>query len=340
MLDRLSDLNRQSFQDGVRTFSPAIAATFSWGLVTGIAMAKSVLSLPQSLGMSVAVYAGSAQLAVLPFFAAKLPLWTILLTAAMVNLRFVIFSAGLAPHFAYLPLRRRLLLGYFNGDIIYLMFSRRNFPIGFQPGKEAFFWGMAVSCWLAWQISSIVGILLGSLFPDSWGLDLAGTLALIPLIVSAVATRSTLAAVGVACIAALLAFNLPYGLALPIAVAAALAAGTFADVVVERIAARRAGGAATEPQAPAGGLVVGASMESPQPDPGTTAAEIIPVELPGGRVHADSPADPAGPSPKRAADASSQTPDAAQSRMQTGSAAQGRQDAEATPGSQAPRAAR
>jgi predicted branched-subunit amino acid permease len=330
MLDRLSDLNRQSFQDGVRTFSPAIAATFSWGLVTGIAMAKSVLSLPQSLGMSLAVYAGSAQLAVLPFFAAKLPLWTILLTAAMVNLRFVIFSAGLAPHFAYLPLRRRLLLGYFNGDIIYLMFSKRNFPVGFQPGKEAFFWGMAASCWLSWQISSIVGILLGSLFPDSWGLDLAGTLALIPLIVSAVATRSTLAAVGVACIAALLAFNLPYGLALPIAVAAALAAGTFADVVVERIGARRAGGVASEP-------------EAPRPDPGTSAVEIISADLSVEGVITDLPAEPAEPAglpSKRSVDASGETPDTAQSGMQPGSSAQPGQGAPGTPGAETPRAAR
>ncbi len=94
MFDRLSDLNRRAFLDGVKTLSPAVPATFSWGLVTGIAMAKSVLTVPQALGMSLAAYAGSSQLAVLPLFAAKLPLWTILLTAAMVNLRFVIFSAG------------------------------------------------------------------------------------------------------------------------------------------------------------------------------------------------------------------------------------------------------
>lgn len=67
------------------------------GLVTGIAMSKSVLTTGQALGMSILVYAGSSQLAVLPLFAAKLPVWTILLTAAMVNMRFVIFSAGLAP---------------------------------------------------------------------------------------------------------------------------------------------------------------------------------------------------------------------------------------------------
>ena len=75
-------------------------------------MSKSVLTVGQATVMSLLVYAGSSQLAVLPLFAAKLPLWTILLTAAMVNIRFVIFSAGLTPHFAHLPMWRRLCLLY------------------------------------------------------------------------------------------------------------------------------------------------------------------------------------------------------------------------------------
>jgi predicted branched-subunit amino acid permease len=107
------------------------------------------------------------------------------------------------------------------------------------PGKEAYFWGMAVASWLSWQVSSIIGILLASLFPDNWGLSLAGTLALIPIMVSAIATRSTLAAVAVAGIVSLLAFDLPYRLALPLAVIAAIAAGSAADLLVERADLRR-----------------------------------------------------------------------------------------------------
>ncbi len=120
------------------------------------------------------------------------------------------------------------------------MFSKRNFPAGWQPGKEAFFWGLAISSWLSWQTSSVLGILLASLIPDDWGLELAGTLALIPLIVSAIATRSTLAAVAVASVVALLAFDLPYRFGLPLAVFAALIAGTLADVVAERAAPKSA----------------------------------------------------------------------------------------------------
>ncbi len=58
--------------------------------------------------MSVLVFAGSAQLAVLPLVAVKAPLWVMFVTALMVNLRYIIYSAVLAPHFDRLsrPLAR------------------------------------------------------------------------------------------------------------------------------------------------------------------------------------------------------------------------------------------
>ena len=234
MLLRLSDVDRRALRDGYRQYAPTLTAMLSWGLVTGIAMSKSVLTVPQALAMSLLVYAGSSQLAVLPLLAAKLPLWTVLLTAAMVNTRFLIFSAGLTPHFSYHPLWRRMLIGFFNGDIVYLLFMRQGFKPGFEPGKEAFFWGMAATSWLGWQVSSVVGILLASLFPDNWGLDLAGTLALIPIMVSALAGRSTVVAALVASVVAVAGYNLPYRLGLPLAVLAALAGGLGTDRLIER----------------------------------------------------------------------------------------------------------
>ena len=46
----------------------------AWALVTGVAMIKSGLTLPLAMFMSLAVYAGSAQLAALPLIAVNAPL--------------------------------------------------------------------------------------------------------------------------------------------------------------------------------------------------------------------------------------------------------------------------
>ena len=57
---------RDAFRAGYTDIAPAIPATMAWGLVTGVAMAQSGLSLAQAYGLAVLAFAGSAQLAVLP----------------------------------------------------------------------------------------------------------------------------------------------------------------------------------------------------------------------------------------------------------------------------------
>jgi predicted branched-subunit amino acid permease len=99
------------FVDGFKEMSRSGVTILTWGFVTGIAMAKSTLTLHQALAMSLLVFAGSSQLAALPLIAAGLPIWMILITSFMVNLRFVIFSLGLQAHFSYLSTWRRVLLG-------------------------------------------------------------------------------------------------------------------------------------------------------------------------------------------------------------------------------------
>jgi len=83
--------------------SRSALAIFSWAVVTGLAMGKSSLSTEQALAMSLFVFAGSAQLAALPLIGAGFSVFTILITALIVNLRFVIFSIGVQAHFSHLP---------------------------------------------------------------------------------------------------------------------------------------------------------------------------------------------------------------------------------------------
>lgn len=101
-------IEKEAFQEGWRASASTIPAVLAWGIVSGMAMVKSGMTIWQSLGMTLLVYAGSAQFAILPLLAAHTPLIVIFLTAMIVNLRFVIFSAAVAPHFAHLPWYRRI----------------------------------------------------------------------------------------------------------------------------------------------------------------------------------------------------------------------------------------
>ena len=212
----------------------------AWGLVTGVVMVKSGMSVGMAVFMSLVVYAGSAQLAVIPLMAAGAPLWVIWLTASCVNLRFVIFSSMWRSYFAHLPLRQRLALGYFSGDVIYVSFMQRFPEPRPQPEQVPYFWGAATTNWLAWQVPSLIGILLANVVPLSWGLGFAGVLALLGILLSMLSDRATWLSTLVAATAAIATFALPLKLNILVAIAAAVAAGLLAEAAERSLRRARA----------------------------------------------------------------------------------------------------
>ncbi len=201
----------------------------AWGLITGVAMGKSGLPLPLMALMSLLVFAGSAQLAVLPLMVHGAPAWVVWATALCVNLRFMIFSAAWRPYFIVHPWHLRLRLAYFTADLNYVLFMRR-FPVP-RPAPEQlpYFWGGVACNWTAWQVPAMAGIFLADAVPVHWGFGFAGTLALLGVGASLITGRGTAVAGGVAACAAVAAFALPYKLNIVVAIAAAVAMGLLID---------------------------------------------------------------------------------------------------------------
>lgn len=201
----------------------------AWGLVTGVAMIKSGLSVGMALLMSLVVFAGSSQLASLPLIASGAPMWVLWATAFCVNLRFLIFSAQWRLYFGHLPLLRRLCLTYFAADLNYVAFLKRFPEPAPAPEQEPYYWGGVALNWTTWQLPSIVGILLADRVPTEWGLGFAGVLALLGLAYSLLKDRNALVSAGVAGCAAVAAYALPLRLNIVVAIAAAVAIGLLME---------------------------------------------------------------------------------------------------------------
>jgi predicted branched-subunit amino acid permease len=233
---------RRDFLRGMQAVAPAALATGMWGLVTGVAMVKIGLTTGQALGMTLLVFAGSAQLAALPLLAAAAPIWVILLTAMVVNLRFVIFSAALQPYFRRFSVGRRLLLGYLSTDMGFAVFISRyaDAPAHERGSSEQvwFFLGMAASSWLAWQSASVVGIFLAGQVPASWGLEFVAILGLLALMVPMIINKPALIGAVTAGVVAVLATALPLKLGLLVAVVIGIATAMVAEAALRRMGVR------------------------------------------------------------------------------------------------------
>ena len=215
------------FRRGMRDMFSVAPGIASWGLMTGVAMIKSGLSLTETLLMCLLVFAGSSQLAALPLIAAGAPMWVVLATAFCVNLRFAVFSAHLRPYVMHQPLWRRVASGYFTADLSYVLFVKRFAHPSQDPvvirSQDAYLAGNCVINWASWVGSGLLGIALANSIPMSWGLGFAAVLALMGILCSLATTTLRTVSLGVAGAAAVAAFALPFKLNILVAIAAAVA---------------------------------------------------------------------------------------------------------------------
>jgi predicted branched-subunit amino acid permease len=215
------------FRQGARAMASLAPGIGAWGLMTGVAMVKSGMSVVEALAMTFLVYAGSSQLASIPLIVAGAPIWVILATGFCVNLRFVVFSLHLRPYLMHLPRWRRLVNGFLTADLTYALFTRR-FP---QPAtapvdqltQEAYLAGNYFVTWSAWMGMSVIGIVLANLIPASWGLGFAGVLCLVGILASLSNTPMRLLSAAIAGTTAVAAYSLPLKLNIVVAIAVAVA---------------------------------------------------------------------------------------------------------------------
>jgi predicted branched-subunit amino acid permease len=196
-----------------------------WGTVTGLAMIQAGLDPAQAVGMSFIMYAGSAQLAVLPLLAAGAAPASILLTALLVNLRFVMASAVLAQDFRSLPPIRRFVIGVFTVEATLAGYLLRGRDGRTQGQREQFKIGANLAIWILWQGATLVGIFGAGVLPTSSDWMWIGQLAVLAIGAPLLRVAGSTGAVAVTAVVAILSINLPAGIGLALSTFCGACAG-------------------------------------------------------------------------------------------------------------------
>ena len=224
-----------AFVSGAKAIAPVLLALIPFGMAFGAKAIESGLSAIEALAMSVFVAAGAAQLAAIPLISADTSVIIIVLTVLIINLRLMLYSASLAPHFGGLPLGWKGLLSYHLTDQAYMATITR-FDGGEteEPDKRWYFLGVALAIWTTWQAATMLGVFLGGWASEGWSLDFVLPLIFIALALPAIKDRATAAAALSAGVAAVFAAALPLNLGLITAALVGVLGGLVAENVAER----------------------------------------------------------------------------------------------------------
>jgi len=223
------------FLAGCRDESPLLLGVVPFGMMYGIAALAAGLPAWMAQLASAVVFAGAAQLAIVQMLSAAAGLLPIGLTAGLLNLRHILYSASVADHLRHLPRRWRVLLAYLLTDEAYavaiLRYQARGCGKGGAGGggptdfRHWYFLGCGFTLWLCWQLSTAAGLVFGAGIPPDWDLDFAVPLTFLALLTLLVRERSGQAAALGAAFGALVFAPLPYNLGLVAAIVLGLAVG-------------------------------------------------------------------------------------------------------------------
>jgi branched chain amino acid efflux pump len=217
---------RSPFTAGFLAILPILVGVFPFGLIAGIAAVEAGLGTLQAYAASPTVFAGASQLAMMDLIGRDAAPFVVVATVLMINARMAMYSAALAPVFRDLSAVRKAYGAYIITDQSFAMSIIRFDQVRESTADRfAYFMGASSGLWVTWQISSLIGVVIGSGAPDEWSLDFAVPLVFMALLFPAIKDRGSSIAAIAAGTSAVAFASLPLNLGLLVASGIGLIAG-------------------------------------------------------------------------------------------------------------------
>ena len=175
--------NLKVFFRGVIDVSPLMIPVVPFGLIFGVLAIDIGFSPLETMGMSLSIFGGASQIVLLQLFSGGASSLVIISSVGAVNSRHLLYGAVVSEHLSDLRLVWKIIISYF---LIDQAFARSNEYLKINKEKNNYFHliGGGATCWVVWQTTTFLGIILGSAIPEKLGLSFAVPLTFLALLVN------------------------------------------------------------------------------------------------------------------------------------------------------------
>ena len=175
--------NLKIFIEGIIDVSPLMIPVVPFGLIFGILAIDIGFSPLATMGMSLIVFGGASQIILLQLFSGGASSLVIISSVGAVNSRHLLYGVVVSEHISDLKLVWKIIISYF---LIDQAFARSNEYFKKNNDKNKYFHliGGGVTCWIIWQSTTFLGIILGATIPEKLGLSFAIPLTFLALLVN------------------------------------------------------------------------------------------------------------------------------------------------------------
>jgi len=172
------------FGKGILDVSPLMIPVVPFGIIFGVIGMELGIGPYMTFGMSIIVFGGASQIVLLQLFSGGASSLVILSSVGAVNSRHLLYGAVLSEHLSGLKLIWKLIISYVLVDQAfavsndYFKKNKRN------KIKHYHLLATGFTCWTIWQVSTFIGIVLGSIIPEELGLKFAIPITFLALLIN------------------------------------------------------------------------------------------------------------------------------------------------------------
>lgn len=197
------------FFEGFKSIIPIISGIIPFGAVMGSAFAEAKLSFWQAMFMNTTVYAGAAQLATVDLMKLNAATFVVIATGVIINLRFLLYSAAMAPYLQDKNFLTKFLCAFSLTDQGYATMTANQHRYSTNSEAVEFYLGTALGMILAWDGSVVAGYVFGNFAPPSLSLDYAIPLSFVALLIPTLKSRTHIGIAVLSSVLSLTFYELP-----------------------------------------------------------------------------------------------------------------------------------
>jgi 4-azaleucine resistance transporter AzlC len=169
---------------GIIDVSPLMIPVVPFGIIYGMIGMELGLSSYMTFGMSVIIFGGASQIVLLQLFSGGASSFVTITSVTAVNSRHLLYGAVFSQYLSHLKITWKIILSYILIDQAFAVSNNYFKKNKNEKNKHYHLLGAGFTCWFIWQISTILGIVLGSIVPDELGLSFTISLTFLALLIN------------------------------------------------------------------------------------------------------------------------------------------------------------
>ena len=172
------------FLKGIQDVAPLLIPVVPFGIIFGVFGMDLGIGPYMTFGMSIIVFGGASQIVLLQLFSGGASSLVILSSVGAVNSRHLLYGAVFSEYLSDLKTIWKVILSYVLVDQAFAVSNNYFKKNKKNRNKHFHLLGAGITLWLIWQISTLIGIFLGTIIPEELGLSFAIPITFLALLIS------------------------------------------------------------------------------------------------------------------------------------------------------------